>query len=209
MRRIIFLVDGFNLYHSILSIYFKTGQKLKWLDIYSLCESFLNQFGKKNQIRIGTIYYFTAILEHKRVEDPQKIFRHETYLKCLKNSGIEVIINDFKEKNVRCGATCRENYKIYQEKETDVAIAAKLFEVLYSNLCDIVIIITGDTDLKPAYNLCIELFKDKKIYFGFPFDRKNKSLNGFKIKLKKYINNQFPDPVILKDGSKIYKPTTW
>ena len=55
-----------------------------------------------------------------------------------------------------------------EEKETDVAIAAKLFELLVGNQCD--------TDLAPACRTARRLFQDKNIGFAFPYRRKNKEL---------------------------------
>lgn len=174
-----------------------------------MCKSYLNRYGKKDKVQIVDVFYFTAIKEHLRLDDPETVLRHENYIKCLEDSGITVVINDFKEKEVKCKATCKEKFKIYQEKETDVAVASKLFEILVKDQCDVVVIMTGDTDLKPAYETAIELFPDKIIEFAFPFDRKNKSLVGFKISLDRYLGNLLLDPYTLKSGVEIPKPETW
>jgi len=59
MKKIIFLVDGFNIYHSILRLSRDTGYCTKWLDIASLCKSYIHLFGKDAELQ--SIYYFTAI----------------------------------------------------------------------------------------------------------------------------------------------------
>lgn len=112
-------------------------------------------------------------------------------------------------KEVRCQATCQKKYTVYEEKETDVAIAVKLFEILTSDLADVIVIMTGDTDLRPAYNAAKHLYPAKEFEFAFPFGRKNKSLDGFKMKIDRYASNLLPDPYILSDGTPISKPSTW
>ena len=119
----------------------------------------------------------------------------------------------FKEKDVFC-TKCRSVFLKHEEKETDVAIAVTLVELLFTDKCDTAVIMSGDTDLSPAVAKSKMLFADKKILFAFPYARKNKELfklapGSFSISQKQYIRHQFPNPVILKDGSKIYKPSTW
>jgi hypothetical protein len=54
--RTTFLVDGFNLYHSIVDIAKDViGCNVKWLDICSLCKSYLHLIGKRAMIE--TVYY--------------------------------------------------------------------------------------------------------------------------------------------------------
>jgi len=56
MKKVIFLVDGFNLYHSIVDLENIEGIKVKWLDINSLCNSYLYLLGKDTVIE--DIYFF-------------------------------------------------------------------------------------------------------------------------------------------------------
>ena len=48
MDRIVFLIDGFNLYHSVLaaSKYYDDDWSLKWLNISSLCSNYLDLISK-------------------------------------------------------------------------------------------------------------------------------------------------------------------
>lgn len=102
----------------------------------------------------------------------------------------------------------------HEEKETDVSIGIKLLEVGFRDLCDIVVVVSGDTDLAPAAKRFESLFPEKQIVFAFPFDRKNKELlklapQSFSISKKQYFRHSFPDPYILSDGTKISKPSSW
>jgi uncharacterized LabA/DUF88 family protein len=210
MNRVVFLIDGFNLYHSTLDIrYHHQGLLVKWLNIYGLCDSLLHNVG--NKATLEKIYYFSAYAYH--LNDPSIIQRHSDYIECLKSTGIEPILSRFKSKTIIC-PFCKREFVKHEEKETDVAIASKLLEVLEKKECENVVLVTGDTDIIPAIETANSLFPNNLIICAFPFGRKNKELLGiapgsFKIRLKSYINNQFDDPVVLADGHEIYRPASW
>ena len=211
MNRITFLVDGFNLYHSVLDHQKITHQSANWLDIAALLKSYLYLFGK--DAILAELYYFSALPEYLKAQHPEKIFRHQTYIRCLESTGIKKELGRFKEKEVYC-ESCRKYIIKHEEKETDVAIAIKLFELFYLNQCDTAVIVSGDTDLAPAVRKCLTLFPDKKIYFAFPYKRFNKELDllapgSFAIKQNQYMKFLLPDPVLLPDGTEIHKPATW
>jgi uncharacterized LabA/DUF88 family protein len=211
MNRVIFLVDGFNLYHSVVRLKRDTGYCTKWLDLYSLCHSYLHLFRKDAEL--VDIRYFSALPYHLSSAAPGKITRHQKYLSCLRDSGVTIELGRFKEKEVFC-TKCRSVFLKHEEKETDVAIAVTLLELLFTGVCDTAVIVSGDTDLSPAVAKCQTLFPGKTIVFSFPYARKNKELSklapgSFSIGRKQYIRHQFPNPVILKDGRELYKPSTW
>jgi len=211
MNRVVFLIDGFNVYHSILSIRNKTGYRARWLNLSSLCKSYLSLFGK--DARLQDIYYFSALAHYLSAKAPNKITKHKNYITCLKSLGVHVELGRFKKKNVFCDQ-CKNNILKHEEKETDVAIAVKLLEIIFTDSCDNAVIVSGDTDLSPAVRKCAELFPEKKILFAFPFARKSKELlslapGSFSIRKKQYIRHQLPDPVILADGKEIRKPDSW
>ena len=62
-KRVSFLIDGFNLYHSIDAAkrdrIIKSG---KWLDVWSLCKNYIYLFGK--EATLFEVYYFSAIATH-------------------------------------------------------------------------------------------------------------------------------------------------
>lgn len=210
MNRTTFLVDGFNVYHSVIDISRDfIGLRVKWLNIHSLCSSFLYLISK--DARLEHIYYFSAFAFH--LNDPDVILRHKNYIKCLKATGIRTELGRFKRKEIKC-PHCNKEIERHEEKETDVAIGTKVFEVLFNNDCDTVVLMTGDTDLAPAVRTAKRLFPNKSILFAFPYKRKNSELDqiapgSFKIHKNSYVRHQFPDPVVLPDGTQIQKPTTW
>lgn len=210
-KKVIFLIDGFNIYHSIRQIKRDTGYNTRWIDLYSLCESYLFLFGKATSLE--SIFYFSAIPYYLNNTNPDKIQRHKNYISCLESTGVKIELGRFKEKTVFCDK-CRSYILKHEEKETDVAIGIKAFEIFAKNLCDIAVVVTGDTDLSPAFKKCKELFPNKKFLFAFTYKRKNRELsslapNSFLISHKQYIKYQFPNPVILPNGHEIYKPKHW
>lgn len=212
MKRISFLIDGFNLYHSIKDLERIHGIKAKWLNLYSLCKSYLYLFGKDAVLQ--DIYYFSAYPNHLSLSRPDTIARHKDFITCIEDLGIKVVLGRFKEKKVFC-----DNYKTvinkHEEKETDVAIAVKVIELFHLDSCDIQVIVSGDTDLAPAIRTSLALFPKKQICFAFPFNRKMKelaalsTLPSFSIGRMNYQTHSLPDPYVLKDGNKIFKPTSW
>lgn len=214
-----FLVDGFNLYHSIRDIArFNDGILLKWLNIASLCKSFLHHIGNAD---LESMYYFSAFAHH--LNDPSVVARHKTYLKCLEDNDVQKIMSRFKWKDIKCAlfqsytircAGCPGEFVKHEEKETDVAIAAKLFELLSMDSCDCIVLVTGDTDLAPAVLSAQSLYPNKKILFAFPYRRANAQLkqiapDSFAIKVRSYRTHQFPNPYPMSDGTLVYKPSTW
>lgn len=104
--------------------------------------------------------------------------------------------------------------KHYEEKETDVAIAAKLLELVFTDTCDAVVLVTGDTDLAPAVRTAQNSFPEKDIRFALPYKRHNNELrkmapHSFTIGKEAYRNHQFSDPYRLASGEIVYKPHSW
>jgi len=213
MHRTSFLIDGFNLYHSLVDASKDLkGVTTKWLDIFELCKGILIHVDTKAKIK--DVFYFSALAKHLLHNNPDVVKRHELYIKCLDSTGINVELAKFKKcKRIRC-KICRSYIVRYEEKETDVALAAKLFELLHTNSCDFIVIVSGDTDLMPAVKMSQQLFPSKGIQFAFPYKRINNELThiaptSFKLSKERYSQHQFPDPVVLSNGDKLYKPTSW
>lgn len=216
MRRTSFLIDGFNLYHSCRDIQEKHNVHIKWLNLYSFCSSIvpdissiLPDIGKTAILQ--NIFYFSAFAHH--LKDPNIIIRHESYIKCLKQTGVVDEMSRFKPKEITC-PICNTQFERHEEKETDVAIASKMFELLTKEECDIIVLVSGDTDLCPAVRTCMSLFPDKHIVIAFPYGRRNDELASLtpsiRLKKERYIKNQFPDIVTFPDDClSIPKPFDW
>ena len=216
MNRTIFLVDGFNLYHSIKQAS-KDNQNAhtKWLDLKALCSSYLYVVGQETGQRaaFAGIHFFSAMVDHLVTpNNPSIVNRQKLYLRCLEESGIAIELGRFKKKYITCHV-CHAVNQHHEEKETDVAIGARLLELFINNKCDSVVIITGDTDIAAAVKIAKSIYPDKQILFGFPYARKNAELArlapSFTITDQAYMKHQLSNPVTLKNGRKIHKPAKW
>jgi len=165
------------------------------------------------QIQIEGIYYFSALATHLLAIDADVIKRHETYIECLEASGVTVELSRFKKKKIQC-PHCSQNVVRREEKETDVAIASKLLEVFHLNQCDTAMIVTGDTDIVPAFRTAQRLFPHKHIGFLLPYKRHNKEITllnplHFLVPKEAYARHQFSDPFVTSAGKPIAKPPSW
>lgn len=212
MDRVTFLIDGFNLYHSVCNASKDLGgASTKWLDIRGLCSGYIYLLGKTAVLH--EIHYFSALATHLEASNPDVTKRHRDFIKCLQSTGVIAELNRFKRKSMRC-PSCGHRYDRYEEKETDVSIALKLLELFITDSCDTVILVTGDTDLAPAVRTAKKLFSSKRALFAFPYKRKNNELaqlapESFEISKEQYTKHQFPDPYALPDGSRVNKPSKW
>lgn len=212
--RTTFLIDGFNLYHSVRDASYDMGLNgggTKWLDIGALCRSYLPLISKS--ARVEEIFYFSALARHLEASRPDTVNRHRSFIECLRATGVKVELGRFKRKLVWC-PSCRQDIVHHEEKETDVAICAKLLELFVRDSCDVVVLMTGDTDLAPAVRTAQNLASHKQICFAFPYKRKNKELAKlvniyFQIGRRQYLRHQLPDPFSLPSGRTISKPLDW
>lgn len=214
MNRTAFLIDGFNLYHSVKTASQDlglSGSGTRWLDIRSLCDSFLHIIG--NNAQISEIYYFSALAKHLEMRKPDVTVRHRTYIRCLEDSGVIVELHRFKKSLTVC-KKCNQTFNRREEKETDVAMATRLLELLFLDKCDTIVLITGDTDIVPAVKTAKNIFPKKEIIFMMPYKRHNKEIANlasrhFDISSNNYAKHQFNDPFTTKKGKLINKPSLW
>jgi hypothetical protein len=110
---------------------------------------------------------------------------------------------------------CVSSFNRREEKQTDVAIGAKLLELLFLDRCDTVMVVSGDTDVIPAVKTAQSLFPHKRVGFLLPYRRQNQELADlapglhFAIRKETYTRYQFPDPLVLPSGKTIKKPAGW
>lgn len=212
LNRTAFLIDGFNLYHSLKDAGRDLGGvSTRWLDLRALCSSFLYQVGGNAQL--AGIFYFSALARHLEATKPQVTQRHLAYLECLRSTGVEVELAQFKEKWIAC-PFCHASITRHEEKETDVAIAVKFMELSWRDQCDSIVVVSGDSALAPAFRAVQRHFPQKGLYCCFPYRRGSFELQSlakgsFRIRKERYAKHQLPDPVVLAGGRRISKPVGW
>jgi uncharacterized LabA/DUF88 family protein len=203
MNRVVAYIDGFNLYFGLKA---DRGRKYLWLDLQALVESLLLPDQELREIR-----YFTARVR----DDPDGGRRQSVYLDalashCQKVSRVE---GRFQQKNRSC-ASCGARWIGYEEKETDVNVSAALIEDAVRDAYDTALLISGDTDLRPAVASVKRLRPRKLIFVGFPPQRYSARLAQVvdayvRIGHDKVRNAQLPPEIVTKGGITLRRPEYW
>src|SRR3989442_752520 len=131
MSRIIFLTDGFNLYHAL--DYRREYRKYKWVNLAKLSQCFVTD--KKDSLEAA--YYFTTLATW----NSGKVVRHRLFIKAQEAEGVNVVYGEFKRKDRYC-PLCRNHFRTVEEKHVNIAIY--LFRLAVSDPYDKAIIISGD-----------------------------------------------------------------
>jgi uncharacterized LabA/DUF88 family protein len=213
MKRIVVLIDGFNLYHALEhskvfanpKIDPRRYKKYKWLDLFKLGKSYAYD---KNDSIVG-VYYFTTLATW----DQAKVIKHKAYIKAQEENGVRVIYGEFKQKTRYC-SLCKNYSPGREEKQTDVNIALMLLRLAVENVYDKVIIISGDTDLIPAVKMVKEMYPEKEVGVVIPIgniseDFKRTADFHHKMKENHLKASLLPDPMKLADGTVLICPPTW
>lgn len=190
-------IDGFNLYHAIRDL---NEPALKWLDLWKLSESL-----KRDYQTLEAVKYFTAHATWR----PGALRRHYSYIEALEAQGVQTILGRFKEKTLRCQATCREPYVTHEEKETDVSIGAHLVADALCDRFDTAMVISADTDLNVAIKLARSSAPDKRILLVSPpgrFGRNREVPPAFQITRGKVRAALLPDVIHSTLGKVIRRP---
>lgn len=183
-NRVIFYIDGFNLYYGIRdrgpmrpskrdhnkSCPSKTG-KFKWLDLSRLCNLLMQNSN------IVKIKYFTARIKG----EPDKISRQENYINLLSTyKNIEIIEGNFLFSQVTMRNYYQPNKWVKviknEEKGTDVNIASHMLIDGFYNKYDIAALVSNDSDFAYTLQFIKEKLKKKVIIFN-PQHKPSKTLS--------------------------------
>ena len=190
MIRVACFIDGFNLYHSLKRLRL---QHLKWLDLRKLME---RQVSPRSEV-VTDVYYFSA---YATWLGPQ-VVRHAEYVRALEAHGVTPILGQFKEKDRAC-KSCGATWKGHEEKETDVSIALYVLNEAYKNTYDKALVVSRDSDLKPAVAMVRALFPAKELMIvappnsGHSNDLIAVASSKRKISLRQVEQSLFPQTVI-------------
>ena len=228
--KVSFVIDGFNLYHGIKDAQRNTDLRpLKWLDLRRLCESIISSGFGPGAV-LSEIHYVSAYANHLAKLNPGVVFRHKSFVEAVEDTGVNAIIHKFKRKTTiatldRCRFRMgRWRFRFparwlkvivtgHEEKETDVYIAVKMFELAQSGT-DTIVIVSGDTDLRAAVDGVLRCYPGVQVYVAFPPLRFNKDLEKratgiFRLSVELIAKHQLPDPYVTKNGREIAKPSRW
>ena len=201
--RVIAYVDGLNLYHGLRE---KLGRGHLWLDIERLVRSLLLP-GQ----RFERVEYFTARVRNQ----PHSIHRQADYLTALTNScpSLSIIEGRFQERTDMC-RSCGTRRVAYEEKETDVNIAAAIIRDAVRHAYDMALVVSADADLMPAIRTARALGGPRRFVVAFPPRRRSDALRSaadaaFTIGDARIRAAQLPDKIALPNGVVIQRPAYW
>jgi uncharacterized LabA/DUF88 family protein len=213
MKRVSAYIDGFNFYHPINDYYNFTKEQgnpicLKWLNYKSLVKSFLNLKLEE----LIEVKFFTAVSDLHGVTSQN---RHLKYIAALENLGIKIFYGKFLPKYLKCRIqNClnpNKEYKVKEEKRTDINIAVELLKDSFANKFDKAISLSSDTDFVPAAKYIKEqglgivnaITKKRRIdkktnNIHFSFDKNNEienitGLKSLEVDWKRMKNHLLPD----------------
>ena len=207
-KRAIVYIDGFNLYYGALR-----GGPHKWLNL----EKYFRLLLPNDNIQ--RIRYFTA----KVVGLPHSA-NQAAYLSALETLPlVDVILGKFKAKQVQglcpsCPLSSPQFFSTYEEKRTDVNIALWMLHDAQKDLCDRLVLVSGDSDLVPAIAMVKDHYPTKTIIVYVPA---RNLARGAAVELRSIADKdrllplqilhaaQFPAIIPRSSGAAIKKPTSW
>jgi hypothetical protein len=148
-RRVIFYIDGFNLYYGALR-----GKPYRWLNLEALCGQYI-----KPGAELVAIKYFTAKVKD-RPHNPGQQAQQWEYLRALKTlPKVEIIYGRFltrkatrlltnPPKRRRKGDIGLREVWVQEEKGSDVNLASHLLVDGSRARYDLAVVISNDSDLK-------------------------------------------------------------
>jgi len=210
VNRVVYLVDGFNLYHSLRDVESGRGRALRWLDLHALCGALAHAV--PGRCEVSGIVYFSALARHMEALRPGTVARHLRSLDALQATGVETVLGHFKRRQVR-GPYCGRVRDRWEEKQTDVGIAVRLVTLVATGACERVLVVSGDTDLVPAVSEARSRWP-ASIGVAFPARRANAQLRAvadwtINHDASSYLRHQLPAVVLGRDGTEIRRPVDW
>jgi uncharacterized LabA/DUF88 family protein len=208
--RVIVYIDGFNLYYGVLKF-----SREKWLNIERLFVIL------RPHDSIEKIRYFTALSSSGKSSDQL------TYLQAIETLPlVNVVRGRYKRKSVKCqvlpplcAIPAKDRiFSIPEEKRTDVNIAVSMLDDAYQDLCDHLVLVSGDSDLVPAVNMVKTRFPLKIVTVYVPT---RNPIRGAAVELRAAADKdrdlplnllriaQLPASVPDGSGGFIVKPATW
>ena len=140
--------------------------------------------------------------------------------KKLNKNIFKIHYGKYQEKMIKCLATCKEQFRTFEKKETDVNIAVKLIEDCVFGNGNKIVLISADSDLIPPirfiYDYCLKNSVAKDVLILFPPMHYSSALENFKykaIQMGKYQGrfkkSVLPKTLKFKDSSTYTIPTNW
>ena len=203
-QRVAVYIDGLNLYYGLRDA---GWQRHCWLDLWNMSENLL----RAGQ-RLVSVKYFTARFL-KRAGDGWKYTPQIAYLQALETLPVQIQYGYHQPKRLTC-PRCGAVRETFEEKMTDVNIAAALLGDAYGDAYDTAILISGDNDLAGPVEVIRRQFARKRVVAAFPPRRYSPQLAAAAaahifIGRSKVRDSQLPAQVVKSDGHIIARPPQW
>ena len=201
-------IDGFNFYHRRLK-----NSKTKWTDLRQLAQKLL-----AGDDQIGCIRYFTADVS-PRAGDVDAPVRQQTYFRALKTiPELHLHKGAFLAKDIHRPLLGQESSYVFvhdtEEKGSDVNLASHLLMDAFCDSYDVALVMSQDTDLLEPLRMVTEELNKIVVLAWFEDSQPGKRHKAVTSSVRHVSdsmlrNSQFPNPVIGRDGTKIFSPESW
>jgi len=204
VNRVISYIDGFNLYFGLRE---KGWRKYYWLDLVAMSEALLKPWQQ-----LDHCHYFTARINSS--SRSQSAARQSLWLDALATRPrLTTHLGHFLPKKREC-RSCGVNWQDYEEKMTDVNIAAQMLVDAYNDRFDTALLVSGDSDLTTPVRLIRENFPAKRVIVAFPPSRNSAELNrhasgSTRLGEDKLRKNLLPSPILTASGYELHRPPEW
>ncbi|MHC4078290.1 MAG: NYN domain-containing protein, partial [Planctomycetota bacterium] len=188
------------------------GRGKKWLNL----ELLFRRLREQDEVQI--VRYFTTLVKAPPSVDQQTYHRALATLPVVR-----VVLGRFKRRQRTCRvSSCTyEGSKLFsslEEKRTDVNIALSMLDDAYRDRYDMLVLVTGDSDLVPAVEMVKHRFPKKRVVVYVPT---RSAVRGAATELRRSADKhrtlpqrllaicQFPTVLETDDGAMIAKPASW
>jgi NYN domain len=208
-------VDGFNYYYRI----YRNSRRrhapparYKWLNIHELCKLLVPG------LTIGWIGYFTAFVA-PNPRDPRQHIRQRAYLEALGTiSCLEIVPGNFQSGSkwgvpVNSTTGIPQEFRSFEEKGSDVNIAARLVWDAARGAFDEALLISNDSDLREAVRIVTQEI-GLPVHVLSPDVTVNNALkqtatSAAPLNIKLLKRCQFPNTLVNAAGIPITRPGEW
>lgn len=205
-KRVIVYVDGYNFYYG-LKHGGSTWKRLYWLDIVKFFERMM----LPDQELVEVNYYSACPLDDQQAADNQDVLFSANKL----NPKFKLHLGRYKKKKLKC-QNCGYKIKTYEEKESDVRVATGMLVDMFSQRCDITIVVSADSDMIPSVEIIKSFNPTHPVHAFIPPNQKSFALVSkcdTTVWLSRYkarfVQSMLPDEVLLENGYVLRRPENW
>jgi len=202
-----FYIDGCNLHQGLIEY---GWESFLWLDFVEFCKKLI---GKYSDWELQKVKYYSARpfgilgLQKNMLINANK---HKNADKFEEIQGKYII------KTLDCDAKCKLEFKIAEEKCTDVGIAVDMVADCIKGNCQVSVLISGDNDQIPNLRYIKTYHSSHKLLVFFPPNRHKNELGAYCFKAinltstkSLFENSLLDDKIIISPTAFYMRPPEW